>query len=964
MTKQRDVGDLQQVALRPAASTPDTPYRPAPDMSGINSLIQGLSNISENVAQLGVTMARADKQKRDDPEAKRNAYARSSIAAAQAGDDPAAIGKLRDGASDEHEREGYDIALVEKLARDQDAEWNTLASQSGANNVDWQEQKRAFAQKSAGLITTDAGRARLAELMDNSVSRYTAAANTTTAQNIGQSRDIALRQETNLLTDTFSKKPEEAQAEMDELFNSAKFKALQPAERQQAIERIIDGVVSSGNAVAFESLGSLKGPDGVPIKQTYADKWTVAGKSVVDNARKMNPEAYAKAEKQVAEAGGDFLKLWKMRQGTPAGDIILKYTIDNATGAAAANDALGGLATEFATNPNLDVDQFKAKYLKNLKEQGTDLQGEQFTAFNSAFDGVAQSYKTAGRAAAGANAEAQLKGTLTKAVNAVFESNLPNGIDVATNAANAYLANMGAIHNLTTADKLKMFDAIVQGAITKGNTKALDALAGVEINGQKLSDWNLDKWALYKEQAASQDRQQKAIATEPAYLDALNKSDQGEFTDEDEKVLRAAGVTEDKIRTVRNNNIQSQNALRTAREKVLKDNFETQTKAELGSKAAEAINAGTAAGTIQPYKNAFMGKDVSVSAEDQFSAGVDILKGVYQRQFYADWQRDPSKRGAQPTEAARDQYVKQRVQQAYSNNGRMDPETEGIAKAFVLKSSRENYEVSQSDMEQLKSLRQLYEGGTYAQPLWDKAFGDEKGRKFFETLLYSMPGNDVQSAFAEARRVRDTPDHELPKLPREDLKVAVPEVRTLVNSAVTVPEPQKGVIFSNDTSTEEDAVVNELLADKFQYYYGITSGDAEAAKKKAAAWYTDNYIHMNGRAVQISQFAGGLKKGDRQVYVAKVLQNALDRYREHYKDKLGGDIMIDNVPGKPGQLMFIDKDFKTPVTPVTVSWDELVKDYDGTSKRAETKAMKDAQDRGEIKKKLDEMPAVIDLLPK
>lgn len=933
-------------------------------MSGINSLIQGLSNISENVAQLGVTMARVDRQKRDDPERKRNAYARSSIAAAQTGDDPVAIAKLRDASTDENEREGYDIALVEKLAKDKEAEWSTLAAQSGPNNVDWDAQKKNFATNSAALITTDAGRARLAELMDSSVNRYVGASNQTDAQNIGEERLIKLRQQANgVLLESLAKGPEAAQKELDDLFASDQFKVLGPAERQRSVENVIDGVVSSGNAVAFESLGSLKGPDGVPIKQTYADKWTVAGKSVVDNARKMNPEAYAKAEKQVAEAGGDFYKLWKMRQGTPVGDGILKYSIDIATGAAAANDATGQLATEFATNPNLDVDQFKASYLKDLKEQGIDLTGEQFTAFNSAFDGVAQSYKTAGRAAAGANAEAQLKGTLTKAVNSVFESNLSKGVDVATKAVNTYIANMGALHNLTTADKLKMFDAIVQGAITKGNTKALDALAGVEVNGQKLADWNLDKWALYKEQAASQDRQQKAIATEPAYLDALNKSDQGEFTDEDEKVLRAAGVTEDKIRTVRNNNIQSQNALRTAREKVLKDNFETQTKAELGSKAAEAINAGTAAGTIQPYKNTFMGKDVSVSAEDQFSAGVDILKGVYQRQFYADWQRDPSKRGAQPTEAARDQYVKQRVQQAYSNNGRMDPETEGIAKAFVLKSSRENYEVSQSDMEQLKSLRQLYEGGTYAQPLWDKAFGDEKGRKFFETLLYSMPGNDVQSAFAEARRVRDTPDHELPKLPRDDLKLAVPEVRTLVNDAVTVPEPQKGVLW-NDVTTSEDAVVNELLADKFQYYYGITSGDAEAAKKKAAAWYTDNYIHMNGRAVQISQFAGGLKKGDRQVYVAKVLQNALDRYREHYKDKLGGDIMIDNVPGKPGQLMFIDKDYKTPVSSATVSWDELVKDYDGTSKRAETKAMKDAQDRGEIKKKLDEMPAVIDLLPK
>ena len=932
-------------------------------MSGINSLIQGLSNISSNVAQLGVTMARVDKQRRDDPEAKSNARARAYITAAQTGDNPDDIVTLRAGAADEHERDGYDMVLADKLVKDKEKEWAALAAQSGPNNVDWDVEKKNFATKSAALVTTDAGRARLAELMDSSVSRYVGASNQTNAKNIGEQRDINLRQQSNiLLTDTFSKGPEVAQKEMDALFSSEQFKAFSPVDRENAIVRLIEGVVSSGDAEAFETLGAMKGPDGVAIKQTYADKWVAERKSVVDNARKMNPEAYAKAEQEVAAAGGNFHTLITKARNTPAWNAILKYSLDIATGAAAANEATAQLAAEFAMHPSTDVDKFKASYLAKLKEQGTELSGQQFVAFNSNFDGIAESYRTAGRAAAGANAEAQLKGTLTKAVNSIFESNLPMGTDAAANAVNAYIVNMSTLHNLTTSDKLKMFDIIVQGQVSKGNSKAIDALANVEINGQKLSDWNLDRWSLYKEQAASQDRQQKALATEPDFIAALTKSDQGEFSEEDEKLLRAKGVTEDKIRTVRNNNIQSQTALRTAREKVLKDNFETQTKATLGVEAAEKIHEGTAAGTIQPYKNNFMGKDVTVSAEDQFSAGIEVLKGVYQRQFYADWQRDPSKRGAQPTEAARDQYVKQRVQQAYSNNGRMDPETEGTARAFVLKSSRENYEVSPADMDQLKSLRQLYENGTYAQPLWDKAFGDEKGRKFFETLLYSMPGNDVQAAFAEARRVRDTPDHELPKVPREDLKVAVPEVRKLVNSAVSVPDPQKGILW-NDVETSEDAVVNELLADKFQYYYGITSGDKEAAQKKAAAWYTDNYIHVNGRAVQISQFAGGLKNGDRQVYVAKVLQNALDRYREHYKDKLGADIMTDNVPGKPGQLMFIDKDFKTPVSPVTVGWDELVKDYQETTKRKEEEAMRNARDRGMVKKKLDEMPAVIDLLP-
>ncbi len=933
MAISRDVGGLQPMQIRAAQQTPEAAYSGPGDNSDVRAIIAGLSGMSDGVARLGATIAANDRRKKEDPEMKRLAYARAGLEVAAAGNNPDAGVQLYKGAeadSNPHYKQGVAIATAGAYFDGMKDQLLQEASAAGANNVDWNKRgAELIAQgKAKGYLPDDYAATeflgRYNGFLDQIRTQGTLQANSNAEFN--KLNQLQVKTSNDFVKALETGGPQKAQGVLDNLYSSPEFNSVQPDQRQRMVEATIQGIVASGNTTAFTALAGIDGPDGIPLQTKYAGTWEVWKKQAEENALKLKDGEIADA---TMAGQGDYAKSLAIANDRSSG-FVGQTTARVQAAQALAMDTLREVSSEVNDKgvQNVDIQDYRAKALDKLKEDGLASDPRAVEAFSKAFDGSVQSYLNSQQDSRNKDARLAADTQTLKALNARFSSTLDSaGAEAAVADLQHAMTENKVFQGRSLVEQGAMVGEIAKQYAAEGNVKALNAIGNLKVDnkGSLLSDQMGVDYDRLQAMAAENAQQSFKARIEPVKQDLRTKALTGLLTDDDIKAGIAAGVPKDWLaeqEAKRDEVIKAKtNEAAQSRERVAKaEQLDRQS-----SLAAKALKSGRGDlildSTINPDPRDPT-KTSTLSRDDIIGAGMEEVEKDLSTQYDLDHPKaDPAQRRLD---------IHRQVMQVYSRNGMVDKNSQNLLKGFLGKAQSDGFSLGEEDEGQLKEIRDI--ATVYSPAQLDELIGGGKRREFFDAMMAKLnEGVDSADAIKYARTIRDAPDDQkVLDIPKADLKTAVDSVRGELRG-----------YFESDDDPFINNIISETVSNKLKIGATVDHATSEAVRD-----IKSRYVLVNGRHVNFTQFAGA-KSPDQ---VTSVLQDAAEQYQKAHAAELAGQaVVIDNGP-RPGTVRIYYRDTGLPVNNQLINWSDMAADWqkrvgsglDANKKQDEEKAMKDA----------------------
>ncbi|WP_159953202.1 hypothetical protein [Rhizobium sp. 18065] len=882
--------------------------------------------MSANVANLGNVLARANKQKKTDPQERQRAQALASLELMQNQNDPTyAAGKYKGAAPESLDAEVWATAAGRSYFESQQARIIALANERGVQNVDWETEFANIAKQGQadGLIPGGDGAAAFLSQADNWLNTYRQQAATQSANNSAFVREGAAQAGVNSLTNSLKQGPEAGQKALDELFSSETLQGMQPPERQKYLESLIDGYVQGGDPVALNALGNLQGPDGQPLRAKYAANWTRWDKTARDQALIVNE---GDVVGEVMSNQGDYEDQVAKIKGSPeaaeyATDLVRKRN----AAIALAQETVNKIATAKAAGETVDIDAIKQEAIDTANADGVFSVGgatnpDVQKAFLEVFEPGAQGFRQADQKKVEEDTltarEAELRTSLGTTFNTVLKQ---RGPDAAVSEIETVMRDNQSFTNAPLQAQGAMLSALADEYVASGNVKALDALGKVKLNKAGMSiaefkgvDWEIAKANAEKARLTSIEEGQKPVK-ERLRTAALTGNFDPSMIDE----AQAAGLPSSWVaeQMAKNDSVVAEKY--RARDKSLESNAKQRVIPQYVDAAAKRLAEGRG-DLIQevkvPYDPADPEKVVTITKEDLLKRAAQEREEDLMVEYRV---KNPA---ATPEQATRD--VRKQVMDMYSRNGMVDDNTKSLMETFLNKVQKDGYSVGPEEEAQLNEVRDAW--ATYSEPLKDELVGGNgRRRDYIDAIFAGLEADKTPAeAITAARLYRDMPKEQRTTLPTATLDDHVSAVRGQLSDI------------------EEDPVIDRLIADEVERLSQMSTND-DYIRTQAAKNVTDRYVPIFGRTVNVSEFPG---KPPRDV-AKEVLEYAAEQYSKKYAADLGGEKVIFDNGGKPGTLRLYYKSSGFPVSNSLVNWSDIKSDWDTTvaKPRAEQQAKREAE---------------------
>lgn len=908
MAQSRDVGSLGQASITPAQFKPDYAFAGPADQSATNALIQGLGNLSDGVSRLGMAFAQEQKVKKEDPETHRLAAARASLENIQDGNDPdkAAQRYASTDPTDTVNRRARGSAAADAYFDRVKANFLQLASEKGYNNVDWDKQfaDAVTVGKKKGYLPDDNAGASFLANAQGLVDTFRTNGNLQGNQDNAYKRmeDLRVATATEFTKSLRESGPEKAQSVLDNLYASEKYTSLGPEQRQKLLETTISGLVNSGDVRSFRALAGVDGPDGRPLKDTYANEWQVWKTQVEDNAKKVYEKDLVQGSLDSSATYEEGLKKFKGASLSYAQAVAQRRNM----ALNLAKESLDKAEADAAAGKAPDIDKIRADAVERGKADGifdpnADGGTDASAVFLQTFDSGSAQYKSQKQNAENLDARAKSDTETTNALQVAFDTALRDGGPAAAKEAiSKVMVENHVFGNRQMVDQGKMLAGLAQTYAKQGNTKALAALADVQIPklGQTVGDFLQSDMETLKAQADEVSYNNHKATIEPLKVKIRAASNIGALSDELIQEGMDAGIPIDFLTDQQKSNEATIAAKTSAVQKTRETTAKAQFLDKNATQAAKAIRSGRAdllLGSELALDPQDPTKVLKISREDQLAAGMKEAED----QFAAEY--DAKNPGADPKKRMMD--IHHEVMRMHSRSGIVDENTKQTFKSFMQKAQRDGYSLGPEDIGQLNDMRDAAD--IYSSVALDDLIGgDGKKRDFYDAMMAKLnETDDPGTAIAYARHIRDAADQ----------RVEVPEKK--LSDLLTSATSELGI--------EGDPYIEGALKTTLKRHMGLGASD-DYAKSLAVKEIQSRYVPVNGRHVNVKQLAPNAPAEA----VGEVLNDAVEQYKKAHADQLDGvEIAFDNGP-RTGTLQIYDKTTGLPISSKLVNWSDIYQDYD------------------------------------
>ena len=927
MAINRDVGQLDPVLLRPTKQTPTVQYSGAPDMSDTQRLIQGLSGLSDGVARLGGVYLGYKQQQKEDPEAKRLAYARSAIEVAQAGNDPDAARALYDKAGSDP-NPAYKQGVSEAMAKTYLGQIKDTLLQEGSaqgwNNVDWNKRGAELIAAGAKYLPDDHAKAAFIGGYNQLIEQFRTQGVQQTAQNAEFSKLNNLQVATqNDFVKAAASGPEAAQKVLDKLYSSPEFNSVQPDTKQKLVEQTILGVVQSGDVAAFKAMENVSGPDGINLATKYAGNWQVWSKQVEEAALRLKDGERTDATIQAQGSYADQLAHMDNLSGGFVGQTVkaqsaaraLAFETKRLVEDAVLKDGIG----------NVNIDQFRSEALQRLKDDGLAQDPRAVDAFTQAFDTSVEQFKNGQQDARNKDAKLQTDATTIRDLSSRFGTALAKGGTAAAVAEmQTALTENQVFQGRSLTEQVNFLQQIAAEQAAGGNIAAVRALGQVKVNGSGLLlkdalGIDFDKAEATAINASNNMRDARLKQAQgPLRAKAVN----GIFTEDDAREALASGQDEGWVADMveRSNNARRQKEedtwklrANTAKQDQLRQSTSNAARILTNGRADLLLDSSITPDPRDPTKT------VTITRDERIKAGLDEVRSGIEAEL--------SSRNPTMPQAELDRQVQVEMMKVNSRNGLVDDNTQNLFKTFLGKMQFAD-NVSEDDVSQLKEMQNAK--AIYSPAALDDLLGNEQKKAFFHTLMSKLDeGASPQQAIAYARGLRDAP--------ADQRLVLTPQQRKEIEGGVQSVKSSLSGWYDGTTDPFIDGVIEKKITDKVRAGASVAYATSEAVRDVQSS-----YVNVNGRHVNFTQFAGAKNPE----HVKEVLDWATEQYAKLENFGIHGPkVVIDN-GDKPGTVRLYDASTGLQLNDKLINWSDIVKDWTekvGAPREVEREAQRKAE---------------------
>lgn len=881
--------------------------------------------MSANVAALGNTIAKANKQKKTDPQERQRAQASASLRLMQEGNDPLFAARQYKEATDPLQQEVWATAAGRAYFESQQAGIIALANKQGVQNVDWNSEFARIAKEGQtnGLIPGGDGAEAFLSQADNWLNTYRQNAATQSASNDAFQRDGVAQAGVQSLTTSLKQGPDAGQKALDQLFSSDELKGMQPEQKQKYLDNLIQGYVSGGDPVALNALGNLQGPDGQPLRAKYAAEWARWDKTARDQALIVNDKDLIAG---VMAAAGSYEEQVSRINAVPEAKEYATSLVQKRNAAIAlAQETVNRLSTDKAAGKTVDIEAAKAEAIERANADGVFMVGgatnpDVQKAFLEIYEQGAQGFRAEDQKKVEEDTlnarEAELRTSLGTTFNTVLTQ---RGPEAAVAEIETVMRDNQSFTNAPLQAQGLMLSKLAEQYEKDGNVKALEALGQVRLDkaGRSIAEYKGVDWEISKSKAEAQRLANIEAGQKPVKERLRTAALTGQWDDSMIDEAQAAGVPSSWVaeQIAKNDSVVAEKY--RARDKALEENVKRVAIPQYVTAAAKRLAEGRG-DLVQDV-------DIQTDPSDPTKV-VKITKDELFKQAMQEREEDLTAEYVQqnptatPEQITRD--VRLQVMDTYSRNGKVDDNTKSLMENFLNKVQKDGFTVGPEEEGMFNEVKDVWD--TYSEPLKDELVGGNGRRRDYLEAIFaaSEEGKAPADAIAVAREYRDLPQEQRTLLPTKMLDEHVAAVRGQLSDI------------------EDDPAIDSLIAAEVQKLSQITKND-DYIRKQAQKNVADRYIPIVGRAVNISDFPGKPPKD-----VAKeVLENAATEYSKRFAAELGGEQVVFDNGGKPGSLRLYYKSSGLPVNMGLVNWTDIKTEWDSTvgRQRAAEQTAREAQ---------------------